>query len=67
MASYTPFLECLTKQASETDDRMKAIASRYVTHYDFEDAFAKAEREQIIMAESETFLHYNIRERFTDE
>ena len=67
MTSFGPFFEILTKQAGKTDGRMKAIGDRYVTHHDYEDAFAKAEMGQIIMAESETFLRFTIRERFTDE
>ena len=56
MASFGPIAESETIRSAQTDLRMRAIANRYLTHFNYEAAFANATRGQVIMAEAETFL-----------
>ena len=65
ISSFGDFFEKQTR--SSRDPRIQEIAKRYTTHYDFEDAFAKAAAGKLVMAESKTFLSYNLRDRFTNQ
>ena len=65
VASFATYLRQETENS--TDPRFRNIAERYVTHYNYEEAFLNASRGELILAESENFLRYNIREKFTDE
>ena len=46
---------------------VQKIAQKYFTHYDFEAALHNASTNQIVMAESQQFLEFNLRKRFTNE
>ena len=65
VASFSTFFEKQTRNS--LDPRIQEIAKRYITHYDFEDAFKKASEGKLVMAEAESFLSYNLRDRFTNQ
>jgi hypothetical protein len=49
------------------ESNVQKIAKKYFTHYDFEAALHNASTNQIVMAESQQFLEFNLRKRFTNE
>ena len=62
------FSDTFQKSVEESVDvNVKKIAEKYFTHYDFGGAFHNASTNKIIMAESQQFLEYNLRKRFTNE
>lgn len=65
VASFGPFFVDQTR--ASPDPRMQVIAERYMTHYDFDQAFNNASQGQVVIAESEITIKYNIRARFSDE
>jgi hypothetical protein len=48
------------------ESNVQKIAKKYFTHYDFEAALHNASTNQIVMAESQQFLEFNLRKRFTN-
>ena len=46
---------------------IQKIAEKSFAYYDFEAAFHNASKNEIIMAESQRFLEYNLRKRFTNK
>ena len=49
------------------DINVQKIAEKSFPHYDSEAAFHNASANKIIMAQSQRFLEYNLRKRFTNK
>ena len=49
------------------DINVQKIAEKSFPHYDFEAAFHNASANRIIMVQSQRFLEYNLRKRFTNK
>ena len=46
---------------------LKKISENYMTHYNFGEAFQNASTESLILAESQQFLQFNVRKRYTNK
>ena len=49
------------------DVNLNKIGEKFFNHISFEDAFKNATKNLIVMAESQQFLQYSLRKRFTNE
>ncbi|XP_040575409.1 ionotropic receptor 21a-like isoform X1 [Lepeophtheirus salmonis] len=54
-----------TFMTSQDEDTQK-IVNKFIVHYDYRESFKNLSDRKVIMCESQSFLDYSMRERFTD-